>query len=232
VNSYLRWLGRIDNTDWVPPAILYMVRNRNRPEELVRFYRDLERLAFGMMIMRANINDRIERYGLVLKAIESGSDLYAVNSPLQLTDEESSQVMKALDGDLYRVVKVRLLVLLRLDAALFEGEVHYNYPVITVEHVLPQNPDSDSQWVKWFPDEEMRDRYVHRLGNLVLLSRRKNAQASNFDFERKKNEYFARGGSSPFSLTSQVLMESEWTPDVIQRRQELLLEVLKQEWRL
>lgn len=56
--------------------------------------------------------------------------------------------------------------------------------------------------MEWFPDEETRERYVHRLGNLVLLSRRKNAQAGNFDFERKKNEYFARGGSSPFSHQS------------------------------
>lgn len=232
VNKYLRWLGRIDNTDWIPPAILYLVRNRSRPEALMRFFRDLERLAAGMMILRANINQRIERYGALLKAIEAGADLYADASPLQLTDEERRRVMETLDGEIYRLVKVRLPVLLRLDAVLSAGEAVYDYRVISVEHVLPQNPPVESKWSEWFPDEEERERWVHRLGNLVLLSRSKNSQAGNFDFERKKNEYFVRRGVAPFALTSQVLMEKAWTPSVVERRQELLLETLKRLWRL
>ena len=70
------------------------------------------------------------------------------------------------------------------------------------------------------------------LANLVLLSRRKNASASNWDFGRKKTEYFQRGGVAPFALTAQVLNESDWTPVVLERRQKKLVDSLRKEWRL
>src|SRR5262249_9977646 len=100
------------------------------------------------------------------------------------------------------------------------------------EHVLPQSPAPTSQWERWFPDGQQRERLVHRLGNLVLLTHRKNSPASNFDFEKKKTAYFAKKGVSPFALTTQVLQEQTWTPEVIERRQASLPEELKRLWRL
>jgi hypothetical protein len=82
VNSLFRWLNQIDNFDWVPPAILYFSKNRHSPSKLKQYFTDLERLAAGLMISRADINDRIERYGRLLTAIEENSDLYAADSPL------------------------------------------------------------------------------------------------------------------------------------------------------
>lgn len=88
-------------------------------------------------------------------------------------------------------------------------------------------------WVKWFPSQEERERYVNRIGNLVLLSSGKNNQAQNYDFELKKQKYFTtKTGVSPFALTTQVLNEQEWTPEVIERRQKELIGVLKRVWRL
>ena len=138
-----------------------------------------------------------------------------------------------LDRDLYLVKKIRLYVLLRLDAALSEGEASYNFSNVTVEHVLPQNPASNSMWVKWFSSVEERERYIHRIGNLVLLSSGKNSQAQNYDFDLKKQKYFTtKTGVSPFALTTQVLNEQEWTPEVIERRQKKLIDKLKEVWRL
>lgn len=129
--------------------------------------------------------------------------------------------------------KIRLYVLLRLDAALSRGEAEYKYPTITVEHVLPQNPASDSEWFKWFSSTEERDKYVHRLGNLVLLPYYKNSKAKNYDFETKKEKYFqTKSGVSPFALTTQVLNEKEWRPEVIEKRQQGLVNVFKELWRL
>ncbi|MHB9145713.1 MAG: DUF262 domain-containing protein [Symbiobacteriia bacterium] len=232
VNRQLRCLRQVDNADWMPPAILHLSRHRNNPDELVTFLSDLERLAMGLMIRRADINERIDRYGRLLSAIEAGADLYDKASPLQLSDAERADIIQRLNSDIYNVVKIRLPVLLRLDAALSAGEASYDHSVVTVEHVLPQNPQDNSMWVKWFPDPDLRGATVHRLGNLALLSRRKNSQAQNFEFDRKKNEYFARGGVSPFTLTTQVLQEADWTPATVEKRQDRLLAVLKQVWRL
>ncbi|MEI9477205.1 MAG: HNH endonuclease family protein, partial [Deltaproteobacteria bacterium] len=113
------------------------------------------------------------------------------------------------------------------------GEATYDYPIISVEHVLPQNPSKGSVWLKWFPMEEERAQYTHRIGNLALLSRKKNAQAQNYDFDKKKEGYFATSkGVSPFALTTQVLQKTEWTPAIINDRQKDLLQKLKTLWRL
>ncbi|QHG14663.1 DUF262 domain-containing protein [Nostoc sp. ATCC 53789] len=233
VNQKFRWLHLIDNSDWIPPAILYLSRHYSNPELLLRFFTDLDRLASGLMIQRNNINERIERYGKLLYAIEIGEDLYVPDSPLQLKPEEQAHIIKILNDDLYLIRKIRLYVLLRLDAALSEGKASYNFCNISVEHVLPQNPTSDSMWVQSFPSQEERDKYVHRMGNLVLLSSSKNAQAQNYDFDLKKQKYFTtKSGICNFALTTQVLMEKEWTPEVINKRQQQLIHQLKEVWRL
>jgi len=233
VNSLLAWLNRIDNVDWIPPAIVYLSRNRNDPEKLKRFFAALERLAAGLMIIRSNINERIDRYGRVLSALEEQQDVFAPDSPLQLTASEVVEIVSTLDGDLYLITRIRQYVLLRLDAALAQGEASYDYPVITVEHVLPQTPRAGSVWLQWFPSDELRATYVHRLGNLVLLSRRKNSEAQNYDFYEKKQKYFAMAnGVSPFALTTQVLQQTLWTPEIIDQRQDQLLQKLKNLWGL
>jgi hypothetical protein len=232
INRLMRWLSRIDNVDWESPAILYLSRHRQNPEQLLRFFRDLERLAAGMMIRRANINHRLERYGRLLRAIESEVDLYHEDSPLQLKDDERKHILEILAGNLYNMPRIPRPVLLRLDEALSEGEARYDHGVISIEHVLPQHPPANSQWLEWFPDEEQREAWTHRLGNLVLLSKRKNSQARNFDFERKKREYFQRQGVTSFAITTEVINAKEWTLEILEERQNRLMETLSRIWRL
>ncbi|MBL1175525.1 DUF262 domain-containing protein [Pantanalinema sp. GBBB05] len=233
INALFRWLNKIDNVDWIPPAILYFSKHSHTPDQLKQFFTDLERLAAGLMILRADINDRINRYAKLLTAIEQNIDLSAPDSPLQLTAQEIEQIIQTLDGDLYLMKRIRLYVLLRLDAALSQGEASYDYSVITIEHVLPQNPKQGSIWLQWFPNEEERLKSVHRIGNLLLLSQRKNSEAQNYEFDRKKTAYFkTKSGVSSFALTTQVLQESEWTPEVINQRQTNSLQALKTVWRL
>jgi hypothetical protein len=110
-------------------------------------------------------------------------------------------------------------VLLRLDEAIGAGGATYEYSIITVEHVLPQNPSAGSRWLVNFPDEQARIAWVHRLANLVLLTRRKNTQASNLDFEDKKIRYFSpAGGVSNFALTNTVIHEPRWDVATPERR--------------
>ena len=233
INQLLKWLNRIDNTDWLPPAILFMAKHGHDTKTLNRFFSDLERLAAIQMILRATINERIDRYGRVITAIEKSEDLYKNDSPLQITADERTNAINSLNGDVYNMLPtLRTYILLRLDSALSGGGATYDYDLITVEHVLPQNPPTASQWEKWFPDLKVRSDMVHWLGNLLLLTRKKNASASNYEFDKKKTSYFTKGGVSPFAITTQVVKEKEWTPAVVQQRQKDLLDKLKIIWRL
>jgi len=235
INEYLRWLNRVDNVDWQPAAILYFTRNPNDPAALLSFLTDLERLASGLMVIRADINTRADRYGKLLTSIEASEDLYTPASPLQLTDAEKTRAVDAINGNLYEAPRIRLHVLLYLDWTLSKASgASYNHPIVSVEHVLPQTPAANSQWFLWFGTPEKCAAWVHRIANLVLLSRRKNSEANNYDFETKKTKYFQspKTGVANFALTTQVLGVRDWTPAMMEQRQADLVGRLKSAWRL
>lgn len=234
VNSHLRWLNRLEFNDWVPPALAFAVRHRQDAAAMEAFVRDLERLAYYMLVTKRGVNDRIERFAKVTAAIEAGQDLFHEDSVLQLEPPEQLSFYKRLDGPIYDELspKARTSVLLRLDSLLSGGGASYDYTVISVEHVLPQTPKAASKWLEWFPDQAIRTNTVHRLGNLALLTRKKNSEASNWDFDRKKDAYFRRSGISPFVLTTQVLDQTEWLPTVVDNRQKQLMGIYENHWRL
>lgn len=231
INAYLRNLAWVDNSDWLPPAIYYFDKHQNDKEALLRFVRDLDRLAYGMFIIRTNFNWRVARYVLLLNAIEKGGDLYAPDSPLQLTDEEKKKIKEVLDGPIYDIPRVPLPLLRRVNAFLAESGVIYDPKLLSVEHVLPQNPNPDSEWMENFTDDE-REYWTNRLANLVLLSRTKNSQAQNYDFSKKKDKYFRNQSVTTAEITVEVLDKDNWTPDVLRQRQKDLLDMLEKRWRL
>jgi len=53
INGYFKHLNKIDNVDWLPPAIQYLSLHRHQPEQLLKFFKALDRLASGLMIRRA-----------------------------------------------------------------------------------------------------------------------------------------------------------------------------------
>jgi hypothetical protein len=234
INQSLRWLSRIDNFDWVPPALMYLQRYHDQPERLARFFADLERLAASLMIRRQFGHRREPRFWRIQAIIRQGDDLSHPDSPLQLTQHEREETIQTLGGDVYLMpAPPRNYLMQRLDSALAGSGATYDSRIITVEHVLPRNPPEKSEWTQWFPTPAERARWTHKLGNLALLSRVKNMQAVNYSFAVKKMTYFAtKDGVSPFALTTQVLREEVWTPQVVERRQRELVGMLAQVWRL
>jgi hypothetical protein len=105
--------------------------------------------------------------------------------------------------------------------------------LVSIEHVLPQTVEAGSEWAALFPDESERARWTHRLANLVFLTHRINSRASNWDFDRKKKEYFSSvDGSSPFVITQGVLQTDSWTFEHLMSRQKKLLAKVEDIWRL
>lgn len=67
----------------------------------------------------------------------------------------------------------------------------------------------------------------------MLLNRNKNSQAQNYDFTTKKQKYFGpAAGVTGFALTTTVVAEPVWTPELLERRQTELIELLVKEWAL
>ena len=234
VNASLTWLNKVEFKDWMPSALTFFVRNRNDFEKTLRFVVDLEILVYSMLIRRTGVNDRIDRFSKLTGTIESGTDLWSAKFPLSLSPVEQYGTYEALSGPIYDTHSARAtaLILVRLDSLLSGGGATYSYNTISVEHILPQTPVGNSQWVDWIPEIEKRRALVHRLGNLTLLTRRKNSSARNYELEKKKTAYFTKNGISPFVLTTQILSTSTWTEEVILARQKDLLSKFEQHLRL
>lgn len=234
INQLFRWLEKTGNSDWIPPALLYLNKYRHEPEKILKFFTAFERLAAGLTILKHNIDKRLKRYTDIIKLIESDGDLYSLDSLLQLSAEEQQEICDRLNEDIYNTYKTKnisLYILLRLDSSISDSPPNYDtYKKISIEHVLPQNPPSDSEWNKWFSKQE-QEKYLHCLGNLVLLSRNKNSAASNDDFKKKKEKYFNIPVTT-FALTTKVLEKPEWTPAIVKARQKDLVEKLKKIWQL
>ncbi|XTZ14381.1 DUF262 domain-containing protein [Micromonospora echinospora] len=231
VNSWFRRLARLDNNDWRPPALWALRHHADDPVWLDKFLQSLERLAASMLIRRVYATPRALRYASLLRELADGHGLAAPS--FELMPAEKDETLARLDGDIYSAGKVCKYVLLRLDEVIGQNPgVTHDHPRITIEHVLPQKPAASAQWRVTFDDEE-RSYWTNRLGNLVLLNRTKNSQAQNYDFAKKKDVYFkSKKGVPTFALTIQVLAENEWTPALVQKRQDNLLESLRSEWSL
>lgn len=84
---------------------------------------------------------------------------------------------------------------------------------ITIEHVLPQNPDA-TWWRSHLGEEcdRIRETWLHTIGNLTLTGY--NSEESDKSYPEKR-KYFE---SSNFELTKDLARFDDWTEDTIQQR--------------
>lgn len=232
INNLLAWLNRIDVFDWKPVALIFYIKHSTDSKYLLWFFEKLERLAAILFITGASAQERIKRFAEIIKEIEENVD--SPDQPLkmiELTDIEKKAALNVLNNDIYdELTWLRCkYIVLRLDSFVSDGAANYSPNVLTIEHVLPQtlNEDWKNDW-----DEANYTKWMNKIANLVLLSRRKNAQAQNYSFTEKKNRYFTQGDTSSFAITTQVLTEEKWTPEVVAKRQKRLISILKKKWEL
>jgi hypothetical protein len=234
------WLQYVDNFDWVPSAILAFQRLQQKPSLLADALSSIERLAASMMIRRCGVDARVRRFAEALGII--GQNFAgSAGTRLELDAKERQQTLDCLNGDVYTAHRnVQRLILCRLDDAIASAPPPAASKTmrrsLTVEHVLPQTVNftdtTAGKWGAWYTQTQ-HAATVHKLGNLALLTRNKNSQASNSDFATKKAKYFqGTGGVTQFALTVQVLAENTWDSSVFQKHQTQRVQKLKDVWKL
>jgi len=99
----------------------------------------------------------------------------------------------------------------------------------TIEHILPQNPESSSDWRKKWSEEDI-ETYLHDLGNLVLTVN--NSHYLNFEFERKKG----KPGEGYCYANSDIRQERklasypDWTVKELNERRNTITEWINERW--
>jgi uncharacterized protein with ParB-like and HNH nuclease domain len=225
-------------SDWIPPLIAFYYKFKNDEEALVDFLLKLEKKFVTEWIAGFTATERITASGKLIELIEKCSDAREVMDKMLKPpiytfiesgyENEEELLRKKLDDvGFYRLRGGDLAkyILLRIDMEEWELENfsgYRNIREITVEHILPQNPAESSEWVKIFTKDQ-RDEWTNKLGNLVLLSGRKNSGAQNYDFKRKKEVYF-KLKCTPFRITQELESVNEWNIENLSSRHMRLIE--------
>ncbi|WP_216922992.1 DUF262 domain-containing protein [Synechococcus sp. CCAP 1479/9] len=229
-------LKRIPNSDWQPPAIMFLSRYRDNEIKAKEFIVRLERVAACSLLLRENVNARARRYKPILEALEESHDEALTVASNSITPQDAESVLAAINRDLYGEAYAQY-VMIRLDCALAEGGLSpcLKSRIITIEHVLPQTL-TDYWGEDWSVDQH--GSWINRIGNLILLSKRKNSQAQNYDFTTKKATYFGGrsegvGSVTTFPTATNVLsVNGRWTPSVVELRQSEYCQKLSEVWQL
>ena len=92
------------------------------------------------------------------------------------------------------------------------------------DHILPEKWDSVKDWKKKWNEAQAKE-WLNKLGNLTLLSGRKNIKASNSSFEKKREIYKDKGrdGTTAFLITQKVIEENDWTEKNVRKRHQWII---------
>jgi len=235
-------------SDWIPPLVSFYHKFRT-DEYLLDFTLRLEKKVMMEWISGFSPTERITSLNRVIKLVEmekeprkvvdellfyKGEERVTGRPPRMLDFSDKSQIEPKLidkldDNQFYSIYggKLAKYILLRIDMKYWDLENFPGYPgTITVEHILPQTPPEDSEWIERFGEKE-RMEWTNKLGNLVLLSGKKNSKAQNYDFDKKKDVYF-KEKSTPFRITHEVEDKDEWSLEELKLRHQKLLSDAKE----
>lgn len=224
---------------WIPPLLSY--KKCFGEYKLYEFLVLLDNKFSGDWIARETPTTRLEAMNEILKKIEElnqnrdmdnaqkVSNLFDSN----LFDFDSVEFITQLNQNNIYGRRFARYILRKVDF-LLQGpafqEKRTDYSLMSVEHTLPQTPKKDSQWVKDFTDDD-REAWTHKLGNLVLISRRKNSEQGRLDFKEKKEKYFKFNVES-FPNSIKVMQNNQWTLIELKSNHEQLIDKIKEHYRL
>jgi hypothetical protein len=170
-------------------------------------------------------------------SIQEAADNFLASEYLKYNyaDEKSNtalditELFTNLDNEKYgayagtRVNKTRYL-LLKLDLLLgnFNTRIQFNKSNSSVEHIMPQKIVN----TEWLISPEEHEIWIHRLGNLALIDRRKNASLSNRIYADKKIRY--QGAIETRANTNYIFMRyRQWDISTIQENHTRVVNILK-----
>jgi uncharacterized protein with ParB-like and HNH nuclease domain len=98
-----------------------------------------------------------------------------------------------------------------------------------IDHILPEKWDSVKEW-KSLWTEEQAEKWLNKIGNLTLLSGRKNIAQRN-DPPKKKKEMYEKGhgGTTAFELSKKIItiLERGWKENNVKERQEWMIKEIE-----
>lgn len=212
------------STDWIPVVMNYY--GKYHSANLYDFTYKMIRKNLADVICGQAPSTRIENLNKIMSSVENSTCNSEVLNNQELYSFDKDKFISILNMDIYGRRYAKTLLML-LELKYHSDEVRVASGIINIEHILPQNPTEGSQWTKDFTFEQ-RYTYTHKIGNLCLISRKKNTSLGNLDYVYKKERYF-KGKIDVFSRTlSTITHHLTWKPKDIEENQKKTLDDIKE----
>lgn len=223
IYNYLSLMAKgLESDYWKAPVLMFF--KKFKYENFLEFLKKLDNKLSIDWIIGINPTTRIDNMNAILTSIEKESKTEDVLKSSTF-DVNKTDFATIIDGNIYGRKYARYL-LLKVDMLSNSVDSPYIYPsMITIEHILPQNPSDNSQWKKDFSDDQ-REEWTDKIGNLTLLSRRKNTSQGNLDYEKKVEKYFKKNIETFPSIIKLFQENKEWKLANLQKRQQNVINLL------
>ena len=228
-------LSRLSD-EWIPPILAFLNRmDKDKSISKTDFKEFLQ--IFEKSYMHGWFKKQIRSK----REIVCYSTLVAINTGKQFKEiiqsikehSDNDGFFASLSDDFYEPSPNRInflkAVLLRMDQEMQDDSVYKTYHGrITIEHILPQR-SSNEYWQQRFTEKE-HSVWLHKLGNLALISVTKNSEAQNSAFDKKKAIYAMKNKKVSFDITKDLCDYTEWDLTSLQHRHNLLIEMAMKIW--
>jgi hypothetical protein len=229
VNRRVRIMKQVRDLDWMPAAIAFLAEHAGESERARKFFRALDRFTFACELSVVDNRAQQSRYGRAVKNVGDDRVLYGPKGALELTEKEQMAFFATLNRSRKRDRQRRLLMM-RLEAALPNGNMLQMTDDVTVEHVLPRA--GGTYWNERFIDKVRRNEAAHLLGNLVLVTHAQNTLADTKPYLDKRKIFFNTPGAPIHQVTRDIHSIEDWTLNAIEERHERLVRILCEDWGL
>lgn len=220
--------------EWIPAFMAFLNNDSLCRKDFPAFASLFERIYMQSWLRNLRKSEREAPCYHAVESINKGESLDKIKVCLvglanNRAFEESLDATLFYDGSRPQIINLVKAVLLRLDKERHDDNVRKEYSGrITVEHILPQDK-SAPYWSERFSDDE-HEEWLHKLGNLTLISARKNSAAKNYGFKEKKEAY--NNLKTSFDITKEICALSDWNMQELQKRHNDLKDELKKLWQV
>ncbi len=226
LDNYLKVMKKGYEADyWIVPILKYY--DKFKYNNLLEFVKRLDTRFSYDWITNLYVTKRIDNINDIIKAIDKAEDPQQLfkEELLNITENNKKEFKSIIENDVYGRRYARYL-LLKLDLLANNNNTMSlkDTPILSIEHILPQNPKKDSEWLQLYSEED-RNNLTNKLGNLILLSTKKNSSQSNKNFREKKENYYQKNIEA-FPISVQAMKNDNWNKDTLQENQNYVIDSL------
>ncbi|WP_053070046.1 DUF262 domain-containing protein [Clostridium sp. K25] len=212
--------NKIVNSFWYLPWGNYwltalITAEHKKYTEIDKLRKVLRRFYYLCMISGKTLNGIKQTCFNIISAIKDIKPIEEINKIIDEKLEKDSIIKTALErlnGDVYFEGWIRAVLLLVEYNQTDEDEANFIYidSNLQSEHILPRNFLNVEKWSCF--DKKLGEKYLNTLGNMTLLSGKKNKQAQDYPFNEKIKVYSGLGkngnkaeGITSFRITQKIV---------------------------